>query len=117
MCVVIPTFNSVAFLKESLSSVFSQTHKPDEIIVVDDGSTDDTKAFIGPYLDRVKYISQANAGPASARNRAILATRCDWIAFLDADDWWHPEKLRHQMECAARYPIGRLTGRRLTEGG
>jgi glycosyltransferase involved in cell wall biosynthesis len=101
---VIPVFNGEAFLAEALDSVFAQTLAPDEVIVVDDGSTDGTQAVLRRYGDRVRYVHQQNKGPAAARNRGIGMARGDLFAFLDADDLWLPEKLVRQIACFAERP-------------
>ena len=95
--VIIPAYNSADFIDEALKSVFDQTYKDLEIIVVDDGSTDDTRAVLEKYGDRVNYHYQDNNGPASARNRGIKLARGKYIAFLDADDLWLPTKLEKQV--------------------
>lgn len=95
--VVIPAFNAERWLRRALNSVRSQTLPPDEILVVDDGSTDGTARLAREYGAPVRCISQPNAGVASARNRGIAEARGDWIAFLDADDEWLPHKTQHQM--------------------
>lgn len=102
--VVMPAFNAGRYIEEALDSVFRQTHSRIEVIVVDDGSTDDTAARLEPYRSRLRYVSQANAGPGAARNRGIECSSGDYIAFLDADDVWQPEKLRVQLDVAARNP-------------
>jgi glycosyltransferase involved in cell wall biosynthesis len=99
---VIPVFNGGRFLGDALDSVLAQTHAPREIIVVDDGSTDDTAAVAARYADRIIFLQQANAGPAAARNRGLSVASGDLIAFQDADDLWHPEKLAIQ---AARFTM------------
>jgi len=91
--VVIPAFNYGRFVTEAVDSVLAQTMAPREIIVVDDGSTDDTRQRLSRYASRVKYVHQANQGLSAARNTGIRQSASDWIAFLDADDLWHPEKL------------------------
>ena len=101
--VVIPAHNSADTIGRAIDSVLAQTHRADEIIVVDDGSTDNTVECIGQYGGQVRYIRQENAGPGPARNTGIKAARCDWIAFLDADDEWLPEKLRLQIELLGRH--------------
>jgi glycosyltransferase involved in cell wall biosynthesis len=94
---VVPVFNGEAYLREALDSILGQTYPHVEPIVVDDGSTDGTEAIARAYGDRVRYVGQANAGPAAARNAGIEASSGDLVAFLDADDLWHPEKLRLQV--------------------
>ena len=88
--VVIPSYNRSAWLVAALESVFAQTVQPFEIIVADDGSTDDTLDVLRKYEGRVKVLTQRNAGPAAARNLGIAAATGDYIAFLDSDDLWFP---------------------------
>jgi glycosyltransferase involved in cell wall biosynthesis len=95
--VVIPTYNCAAFLPAAIESVLAQTYKDFEILVVDDGSTDATSEVIAPYLDRVQFIRQENKGVPAARNVGIRASRGEFIAWLDADDVWLPDKLELQM--------------------
>jgi len=95
---VIPAYNSGNYIARAIDSVLAQTRLADEIIVVDDGSTDATVEVVRAYGDRVRLIEQANAGASSARNAGIQAATGDWIAFLDADDEWLPDKLRQQVE-------------------
>lgn len=103
--VIIPTFNSAHFLPEALESIFSQTYQGDmEIIVVNDGSTDDTGKIVRSYRKELIYVEQENAGPASARNTGISYARGEYIAFLDADDLWLPCKLEEQMNVFSLNP-------------
>jgi glycosyltransferase involved in cell wall biosynthesis/O-antigen/teichoic acid export membrane protein len=95
--VVIPAYNAAAFLPRCLQSVYAQTLQPDEIIVVDDGSTDNTAALAAQLGARV--VSRRNGGLSAARNTGIQAARNEWIALLDADDLWAPEKLERQVAC------------------
>jgi len=95
--VVIPTYNCAAFLPTAVESVLAQTYKDFEIFVVDDGSTDSTAEVIAPYLDRVCFIRQENRGLPGARNTGIRASRGEFIALLDADDAWLPDKLELQL--------------------
>ncbi len=91
--VVIPAFNAAAYLGEALESVFAQTYQPLEVIVVDDGSEDDTPRVVAAYAGKVTYIRKQRGGPASARNAGIRAAKGEWIAFQDADDIWLPNLL------------------------
>jgi hypothetical protein len=102
--VIIPTYNRAGYVVEAIDSVLAQTFNEHEIIVVDDGSTDNTKEVLAKYGDRLRYIYQANAGVSSARNHGIQEAKADWIAFLDSDDIWFPEKLAVQMEFVHKYP-------------
>jgi glycosyltransferase involved in cell wall biosynthesis len=96
--VIIPTYNCGWCIKAAIDSVFLQTFTDYEIIVVDDGSTDDTKARISTIENsRLKYIYQRNAGRAAARNAGIKAAVGEWVAFLDADDLWQPSRLEQQI--------------------
>ena len=96
--VVIPSYNYGNLVESSIRSVLDQTRPPYEIIVVDDGSTDNTRQVLDKYSDRIRYIYQENAGPSAARNSGIKASRGEYIAFLDSDDVWLPYKLEKQME-------------------
>ncbi len=94
---IIPVFNGERFLHEAISSVLTQTIPPHQIIIVDDGSTDTTAQIIASFGDRVEHITQANQGPAAARNAGLDRATGDFIAFQDADDIWLPEKLECQL--------------------
>jgi glycosyltransferase involved in cell wall biosynthesis len=98
--VVVPTYNGGEILIETLESALAQTHADREIIVVDDGSTDGTAERLGPYTGRIRYVRQENAGVAAARNHGVSLSRGDYIALLDADDIWHPQKLEIQAAVA-----------------
>ncbi len=102
--VVIPAYNNQQYLCRSIDSVLAQTRPADEIIVVDDGSTDDTASVIQSYGDKVRYLQQENAGASAARNTGIEAATGNWIAFLDADDEWLPEKLQCQLTLLQQHP-------------
>lgn len=95
--VIIPTYNRAEWLTEAVESVLAQTWRDFELIVVDDGSTDDTAHRLAVYGDRLRYVQQANAGVSAARNHGIRLARGKWLAFLDSDDLWEPEKLAAQM--------------------
>ena len=102
--VVITSYNTGRYLPETLDSALAQTHRPIEVIVVDDGSTDDTARRVEPYLDRIRFIQRSHGGLAAARNQGIAAARGAFVALLDADDLWVPEKLSVQVEIAQRLP-------------
>lgn len=97
--VVIPTYNYGRFLGEAIQSVLDQTFEDFELIVVDDGSTDNTKEVVDSFADpRVKYIYQENRGHSAANNVGILASKGEYVAILDADDVWLPQKLELQVK-------------------
>jgi len=102
--VVIPAYNAARYVAEAVDSVLAQSLPPREVIVVDDGSTDDTEAVVRRFQDRVRYVRQPNGGSAAARNRGIREARGELIALLDADDVWFPEKLKKQWECLRDHP-------------
>ena len=95
--VVIPTYNRAQILCRTIDNVLQQTYTPSEVIVVDDGSTDDTLQRLDRYGSRLKVICQPNAGPAAARNRGIEMARGEFIAFQDSDDLWGNTKLERQV--------------------
>ncbi len=101
---IVPVFNCERFVAESIDSALEQTYDPIEIVVVNDGSTDGTKALLGGYGERIKVIDQANAGMNTARNRGVEASSGSLLAFLDADDLWLPEKTEIQIERLAARP-------------
>jgi glycosyltransferase involved in cell wall biosynthesis len=107
--VVIPSHNYGRFVAAAVDSVLAQRYPHVEVIVVDDGSTDDTPQRLEPYRDRIVSIRQENQGVSAARNTGIRAARGELIALLDADDAWHPRKLELQMRSLAEHPeIGML---------
>ncbi len=109
--VVIPAYNSAKYLPRAIDSVFKQTLLVDEIIVVDDGSTDNTAEVAASFGDKIRYIYQENAGASAARNVGINVAKSKWIAFLDADDEWLPEKQQLQIDLAKRNTsFGWITG-------
>lgn len=97
MSVIIPTFNRAEIVTRAIDSVLEQTYRRCEIIVVDDGSTDNTADVLQSYNDRIVYVRQKNAGPSSARNRGIRESKGEFIAFLDSDDLWLATKLERQV--------------------
>jgi glycosyltransferase involved in cell wall biosynthesis len=102
--VIIPTFNRACLVTRSIDSVMRQSYLPQELIVVDDGSEDDTKVVIQEKFASVRYIKQANKGPASARNVGIENAENKWLAFLDSDDLWMPNKLEKQVKALENNP-------------
>lgn len=97
--VVVPCYNKGPYLRETLDSALGQTVPPAEVIVVDDGSTDDSAAIAEAYGPPVTVLRQENRGESAARNRGIRRARSAWIALLDADDVWTPPKLERQLAC------------------
>ena len=102
--VIIPAYNAGRTITAALQSVFAQTYRDYDVIVVDDGSTDDTALRVAEWGDRATYVRQENAGPASARNEALRHSSSPLVAFLDADDVWMPRKLERQVAYFARFP-------------
>lgn len=109
---IITTYNYAQFIGAAIESALNQTRRPDEIVVVDDGSTDHTAAVVAAYAPQgVRYVVKANGGAGSARNRGLRETSGDLVTFLDADDRWLPDKLERQLAHLARYPtVGLVTG-------
>ena len=106
--VIIPTYNRAHLLPRCLDSVLSQTSKPLEVIVVDDGSTDSTRDLVARDYPGVKLITQDNRGVSAARNAGIRAAAGDWLALLDSDDAWLPGKLEQQARAVADSPTGNV---------
>jgi glycosyltransferase involved in cell wall biosynthesis len=109
---IITTYNYGRFIAGAVESVLQQSVRPDEILVVDDGSTDGTADIVAGYAAAgVRYVSQANGGAGAARNRGLRETRGELVAFLDGDDRWLPDKLARQLDHLHRYPsVGLITG-------
>lgn len=95
--VVIPVYNGSVFLRAALDSVFGQTYPVVQTIAVDDGSTDSSPEILAAYGSRLQVVRQLNAGVAAARNAGIRAARGEFVAFLDQDDWWLPDKIAKQV--------------------
>ena len=102
--VIVPTYNRAQQLPRALDSILCQSCSPKEIIVVDDGSTDETSALMTSEYPEIVFIQQQNTGVSSARNVGIKRASGDWIAFLDSDDEWLPEKLEIQMKALYENP-------------
>ena len=102
--VIIPTYNRARLVGEAIDSVLAQEWAGLQIVVADDGSTDDTREVVSRYGDKLEYFFQPNAGQAAARNRALERARGEFIAFLDSDDLWLPHKLRTEIAVFERLP-------------
>ncbi|MGF1734220.1 glycosyltransferase family 2 protein [Photobacterium satsumensis] len=103
--VIIPTYNCVEYLPRALGSVLSQTHVDFEVIIVDDNSSDETQAYLSHLFDkRIKVLKTTGVGASEARNVGIRESSNDFIAFLDADDFWVEEKLKTQLVFHSHYP-------------
>ncbi|OAB63205.1 glycosyl transferase [Leptolyngbya valderiana BDU 20041] len=102
--VIVPTYNGEAYIQLAIASVLHQTYRHWELVVVDDGSTDSTREIVTEYGDRIRYFYQENQGVAAARNRGIREARGEWVAFLDQDDFFVPEKLAVQVAALEKQP-------------
>jgi len=112
---VIPAHNSAKFITEAIASIQKQTREVDEIIVVDDGSDDNTGQVVQALPGNIVYAYQTNQGPSAARNKGIELAKGDWIAFLDADDQWTAEKTAMQLRCLTENPSLHLIAGDMTE--
>jgi glycosyltransferase involved in cell wall biosynthesis len=106
--VVIPTYNNATRLHETLDGVRQQTFRDFEIIVVDDGSTDDTAGVVTRYDPAIRYVRQTNQGPAAARNKGVSLSLGEWIAFCDHDDFWNERHLEGLVGCFIDYPVAAM---------
>ncbi|MDD5580260.1 MAG: glycosyltransferase [Methylobacter sp.] len=102
--VIIAAYNGSSTLTSAIDSVLSQVYAAYEIIIIDDGSTDNTLAVVSEYGDKVRYHFQQNSGVSSARNKGAKLAQGDWLAFLDADDWYYPQRLQWHAELLQRSP-------------
>lgn len=101
--VLIPAYNAASYIEAAIKSVQDQTYPAHEIIIVDDGSTDETESLLKNRLD-IRYIRCEHRGVSAARNRGIAEAEGDWIAFIDADDLWMPDKLEKQIRYTGEHP-------------
>jgi glycosyltransferase involved in cell wall biosynthesis len=101
--IIIPTYNLAHYIGRTLATVFCQTYTDYEVIVADDGSTDDTRTVLAPWDGRIRYFYQANRGVAAARNLALSNASGEFIAYVDADDMWYPQKLERQVHFLDRH--------------
>ncbi|MBK8993570.1 MAG: glycosyltransferase family 2 protein, partial [Gammaproteobacteria bacterium] len=114
--VVIPAYNAAAFIERAVDSVLTQSYRSREVLVVNDGSTDRTGEVLARYGSAIRVIDQPNGGLSSARNRGIREARGEFVALLDADDRWLPEKLERQVQAMVADPgIGFCSTRALVE--
>lgn len=102
--VVIPAYNAAWCVRKAIDSVLAQDFRDFELIVIDDGSTDDTAAVLSEYGNAIRVVHQINGGLSNARNTGIRESRGEFVAFLDADDWWLPGKLGRQVELMRNRP-------------
>jgi len=102
--VIIPTYNQADYICDAIKSVLNQTYEDFEIMVIDDGSTDNTKDVLTEYNRKIRYLYQENQGAASARNLGIRESKAEYVAFLDSDDLWFPDKLAIQMDVFNKKP-------------
>src|SRR5436309_7380613 len=102
--VIIPVFNGERYIRQTIESVLAQTYRDFELLVIDDGSTDGTAEAVKEYEKDLRYVHQGNGGASKARNQGIRFSQGKYIAFLDADDLWEPEKLTIQVEFLERNP-------------
>ena len=102
--VVIPAFNAAQYISRAIESALAQTMTPNDIVIVDDGSTDHTADIVRSYGSAVRLISQSNQGVSAARNTGVAQTESNYIAFLDADDFWHAEKSEQQLDALDSAP-------------
>ncbi|HEY2537955.1 MAG TPA: glycosyltransferase [Stellaceae bacterium] len=103
--VVVPAYNAARFVAPTLDCVLQQDHPPAEVIVVNDGSTDDTASAVGAYAPAVNLINIQNGGPTGARSAGVTAAKCDWLAFCDADDLWRRDHLSRLVDLADEHDV------------
>jgi glycosyltransferase involved in cell wall biosynthesis len=102
--IIIPTYHGARYIAQTVDSALTQTYSHREVIVVDDGSPDDTALVLKPYEGRIRYIRKTNGGPASARNAGIVQAQGEYLAFLDGDDLWEKDKLAEQVAFLMNHP-------------
>src|ERR1019366_10044964 len=102
--VIIPTYNRSGLIARAIKSVLAAMSPGDEVLVIDDGSTDDTAAVVRSFGDAIRYIRIENSGPGAARNLGIRLAECPLVAFLDSDDEWLPDKMELQRKVMERFP-------------
>jgi glycosyltransferase involved in cell wall biosynthesis len=100
--VIVPAYNRAGIIGDTIENILGQTYKNIELVVIDDGSTDDTVRILETYGSRIKWATQKNAGPAAARNHGIRLSTGEIVAFQDSDDAWHPSKIERQVSLLER---------------
>ena len=113
---IIPTYNAERFLRETIDSVLAQTHRTQEIIVIDDGSTDTTSDILAEYSGKIRILKQKNAGSASACNLGAKEASGQYLAFIDADDVWLPQKLEVQLNQCSQFKMSYSDSTHFGEG-
>lgn len=106
--IVIPAYNSAEFISETLTACFEQTYQNCEVIVIDDGSQDNTLEIVNSFSETIRVIQQANQGPAIARNKGVMEAKGDFIQFCDSDDVLHPTKIEKTLTLLLRNPLSAL---------
>ncbi len=101
---IIPTYNYGQFVSRAIQSTLDQTYPLTEILVIDDGSTDNTQEIVSAFPAPVRYVYQENRGLSGARNTGMREAKTEWVAFLDSDDWWLPQKIEKQVESLRKNP-------------
>ncbi len=111
--VIIPLYNKSPYIKKAINSVLTQTYSDFELLIINDGSTDDSLSIVQQFSDsRIKIYSQKNAGVSAARNNGVKKANFDYIAFLDADDWWHKDFLKEMKSLITQFPDAGIYGNR-----
>jgi glycosyltransferase involved in cell wall biosynthesis len=105
---IIPVYNGMNMIRRAIDSILAQTHIVEEVLVVDDGSTDSTRDVVKSYGDRVQYIYQPNGGVSAARNTGVRTATSEWVGFLDHDDEWLPHKIERQLKLLKANPSASL---------
>src|SRR3954469_15054656 len=108
--VILPVYNRANWVSRAIDSVLSQTYQNFELLVIDDGSTDDTSRVLESYGSRIKVLKQAHAGAEAARNLGLEYARGEFVAFIDSDDMWSADRLSSQLLCFNRVELGLVFG-------
>ena len=108
--VILPVYNRAGWVARAVESVLAQTHRPVELLVVDDGSTDDTRRVIEGFGSRLRLLEQSHAGAEAARNLGLAHARGEFVAFIDSDDVWYEDRLSRQLPLFKREEVGLVFG-------